>query len=525
MPTKYGTYGEVSSLPSEFVSSENVASGTSNPRNALSEQNFSSYPQIGDEQDSYQYPTSINGGHEISKIYPSQDLNDRKLSNIQQDSYDEKDADNEMQVLIQNESEKKSEENIRTASMANSIFNLSNAALGAGILGFPYAFKSGGMGAGLLISSIILLMASFTLHIITKICHKYNCSSYQVAVSMILGKKWKFLSEMVMMLYLIGALIIYLTVVGNCFQSPIQYYTVYFFHEDYFFTDRKFIISVLSIIFIFPLCLLKRISSLGFSSVLAFLAGIYLVGFAVITGIVKLATEGPAPNLNYAINLSLFADVFPQIFMAFPLIAFAFHCHVQLPPIYAELKNPSIVRGDIISVTTLIACNTLYMLVGIFGYLQHGQSTHDDFLLNYASSFLFANIGRLSIGINAIFSYPLNFFTVRLAIQTLFFGGVPLSTFWYYAFTVIMFILTLIGALFIPGISTAFGICGALGACSLMFVFPGLILFVDSKNNYKGSKFGKIFNMVLAIFFILFGVILALCGVTVTIVQIILPGK
>jgi len=411
----------------------------------------------------------------------------------------------------------------RTGGVGSSIFNLANAALGAGILAFPYAFKSCGLLLGVIITCVLVSLAAFTLHIVSYIAYQNRCNSYQEVIFSAFGRKGQLFSEFILLSYLTGACVVYLTVIGDCAQPAIVYYTNLFIEDaqDAIYTDRKFIISVLGALFVFPLCLLRKINKLGFTSILAILGCIYMVIFVMVKAFLYIHTQGMPDSIQLFVNPALHAGVIPEIFMAFPLIAFAFQCHVLMVPIFGELKRPSMLKADIIIGSSLTLCTVLYVLVGVFGYLTFGALTADDILLSYNHSDPLANLGRLAIGLTATFSFPITNFTCRLTIRSLFFKNKPFSDAQHYIVSTLFFIFCLLVALFVPGVGIAFGICGSLGATMLMFGFPALMML---KFGRKSPRFKYVW-IPLSVFFMLLSIVMSVCGFSVTMIKIFVPEE
>jgi sodium-coupled neutral amino acid transporter 7/8 len=283
------------------------------------------------------------------------------------------------------------------------------------------------------------------------------------------------------------------------------------------YADRRFVITLFSVLFVFPLICLKKVSLLSYTSGLAVLSSAYTCAFIVVQRIIILAKDGLPPSVNIAINPSF------QILGAFPIITFAFQCHIMLIPIYAELYNPTIGRMTIVIIAALGVCLSLEGTVAIFGYLSFGAATAGNILLNYPMKNIGAGVARVGMGFVAIFAYPMANFTARLTIRSLVFKRDPEFADWkFYTVTVLWFIMTLLIALFVPNISIVFGLTGSLGCTAVMFLFPGLILWVLARD-YSGIS--KVSSRLYAVFLLIFGMIVLLGGTFVSIMEIIFGVK
>jgi sodium-coupled neutral amino acid transporter 7/8 len=194
-----------------------------------------------------------------------------------------------------------------------------------------------------------------------------------------------------------------------------------------------------------------------------------------------------------------------------------------LIPIYAELYNPTIGRMTIVIIAALGVCLSLEGTVAIFGYLSFGAATAGNILLNYPMKNIGAGVARVGMGFVAIFAYPMANFTARLTIRSLVFKRDPEFADWkFYTVTVLWFIMTLLIALFVPNISIVFGLTGSLGCTAVMFLFPGLILWVLARD-YSGIS--KVSSRLYAVFLLIFGMIVLLGGTFVSIMEIIFGVK
>jgi solute carrier family 38 (sodium-coupled neutral amino acid transporter), member 11 len=277
----------------------------------------------------------------------------------------------------------------------------------------------------------------------------------------------------------------------------------YFFPKTII-SDRRFVLLAIAFFIVFPLICLKNVSMLTYTSSLGIFAIFYTCGFVIIRGIVLIDERGIGEKINFIVNPSF------QLLAALPMISFAFQCHIMLPPIYAELKDRSIWKMDIIILISYFLCIMLEGSVAIFGYITFGVFTFGNILLSFGMTNLFAGFSRFGMAMTATFAYPICNVTARLTIQSLFFDrDKDLSEMEFYSVTTIWFIMTLGIAIFVPNIQVGFGFTGALGCVAVMFVFPALMLWVLS-NDY--SPMLKIISKIYAVFLIVIGMIILIGG-------------
>jgi hypothetical protein len=158
-----------------------------------------------------------------------------------------------------------------------------------------------------------------------------------------------------------------------------------------------------------PLSLQTKLKRLEKFSSLGVLSIIFLVIAAVIHSIIHGNVIGSGTNsqeeaaTSAEVNSLLWPKSFVSMLQAFPIIIFAFSCQVNVCQIYEELKPASSsitdTSDDEPNVMTLlklkqqmmkqitrngiILCTTLYLLIGVFGFLDFTKTTTDDILINY----------------------------------------------------------------------------------------------------------------------------------------------
>jgi amino acid permease len=264
--------------------------------------------------------------------------------------------------------------------------------------------------------------------------------------------------------------------------------------------------SIVCIIIILPLAFFHKLKWLGFTSFLSIFSVAYTVSFVSIRGIMHLYTVGIGKDVKILVNPSW------EFFVTLPLFCFAFQCHIHASPIYYELKNKSLKKMSFIIVTSMFICFMIYSLVGVFGYLTFGNKIKGNIMGYYDLKDVFVTIGLLCIGVTVVLSYPIHSLTARQAIESLIFPE-GLHGIYYVIITLAIVFGSLGFALVIPGILQIFGLMGSIGSVSLMFIFPGLILW----------KLGdRWFWRILSVVLIIFGIAMGISGTAFTIMEMII---
>lgn len=204
-------------------------------------------------------------------------------------------------------------------------------------------------------------------------------------------------------------------------------------------------VLVVSVV-IFPLCLLRRMDSLKYTSVAAVACILAFTLAVVVTGVRALADPALRDTLfNDLItgrdggNASASAtrcrppssrpEVRPPgsavnyvpadhtVLNALPIVCFAFLCHMNAFPIYAELEGRSLARMRRVSRASMAVCAAVYLSSGLFGYAAFLGATQDNLMLDFATSgsalSLLMDALRVGFGVALVFSYPVVIYEAR----------------------------------------------------------------------------------------------------------------
>ena len=403
-----------------------------------------------------------------------------------------------------------------------------NAALGAGMLNFPYAFKLiGNIYWALGLQVVAIGFAFFGMIALAKGVDYQNendderlllqsennpenvPNSYEKVVQKITSKPISITTETCIILYTFGTCITFLVVIGDQIESSIPCT----------FLSNARIVGIIAIcpillLLLFPkdISFLKNVSVLGVVSV-------FLVAFLVVyrcfvpvepkhllmidwncrTGstLLKAASETSTPEFSSSLT---------GLLQGLPTIAFAYQCHISAVPIYATtLKNRTTKRWSYVLFIAFLLIFSINSTTGIFGYLHFKENTLPDILSNFNNKDPFVIIARSFMGLCMVGSYPLLAFCGRLSILNLvgrFIGDENQenndddqpSKLIFNSLTIIWVFSTTLIAIFLPDISSVISVIGNLAVCFMM-VFPGLVGFYVE----EGKKFRQVFAVMMVV--------------------------
>ncbi|MBZ3877346.1 Guanine nucleotide-binding protein G(i) subunit alpha-2 [Sciurus carolinensis] len=163
-----------------------------------------------------------------------------------------------------------------------------------------------------------------------------------------------------------------------------------------------------------------------------------------------------------------------------PIMAFAFVCHPEVLPIYTELKDPSKRKMQHISNLSIAVMYVMYFLAALFGYLTFYDGVESELLHTYSKVDPFDVLilcVRVAVLTAVTLTVPIVLFPVRRAIQQMLFQNQEFS--WLRHVLIATGLLTCINLLviFAPNILGIFGVIGATSAPCLIFIFPAIFYF------------------------------------------------
>jgi len=246
----------------------------------------------------------------------------------------------------------------QTASMKASVFNLVNSIVGGGVLALPFGFKQVGVFLGLILLCSIGTLSAYSAYLLVR-CRQMTLKlgverkpSYYNIVCVTFGTRGAKLVELFIVLLMLGACVGYIAIIGetlsNSFSGALGY-------EPWYTHAWVIQLSLLSFV-LFPLSMLSTVGALKYTSIIA-LCGIL---FLVVCIIVKFAS-----NFEEALQDEddKFIDYFnwgTNMFASIPIMTFAFSMHMQMFPVWQELKQPTPKRITNIVLAAIVICGVLY---------------------------------------------------------------------------------------------------------------------------------------------------------------------
>uniref|UniRef100_A0A8C9STF2 Solute carrier family 38 member 4 n=1 Tax=Scleropages formosus TaxID=113540 RepID=A0A8C9STF2_SCLFO len=365
-------------------------------------------------------------------------------------------------------------------SFGMSVFNLSNAIMGSGILGLSYAMANTGIVIFISLLFAVAILSLYSVHLLLMTAKEGGSLIYEKLGERAFGWPGKMAAFGCITMQNIGAMSSYLFIVKYELPEVIRAFLGLEEISGEWYLNGNYLVVFVSVGVIMPLALLKNIGYLGYTSGFSLSCMVFFLGVVMYK---KTQVPCPLPMLDHNSAHDADDDTCKPKFFVFnsqtvytmPILAFAFVCHPEVLPIYSELKDRSRRKMQNVSNLSIFAMLVMYMLSALFGYLTFYDSVEAELLHTFTKVYKFDTLlllVRLAVLTAVTLTVPIVLFPIRSSIVTLMFSGKEFS--WIRHMFIAACILTFNNLLviFVPTIRDIFGFIGASAATMLIFIMP-----------------------------------------------------
>nr|XP_006242344.1 sodium-coupled neutral amino acid symporter 2 isoform X1 [Rattus norvegicus] len=443
--------------------------------------------------------------------------------------YVDVDPENQNFLLESNLGKKKYETDFHpgTTSFGMSVFNLSNAIVGSGILGLSYAMANTGIALFIILLTFVSIFSLYSVHLLLKTANEGGSLLYEQLGHKAYGLAGKLAASGSITMQNIGAMSSYLFIVK--YELPLVIKALMNIEDTngLWYLNGDYLVLLVSFVLILPLSLLRNLGYLGYTSGLSLLCMIF---FLIVVGVVVFvcrkcilkALSGHPALLTSAIfccqvickkfqipcpvEVALMANetvngTFTQVALAalasnstaadtcrpryfifnsqtvyaVPILTFSFVCHPAVLPIYEELKSRSRRRMMNVSKISFFAMFLMYLLAALFGYLTFYEHVESELLHTYSAivgTDILLLVVRLAVLVAVTLTVPVVIFPIRSSVTHLLCPTKEFSWFRHSVITVTILAFTNLLVIFVPTIRDIFGFIGASAAAMLIFILP-----------------------------------------------------
>ncbi|XP_040298128.1 sodium-coupled neutral amino acid transporter 5 [Bufo bufo] len=372
-------------------------------------------------------------------------------------------------------------------SFGMSVFNLSNAIMGSGILGLAFAMSNTGIILFIILLILIALLSAYSIHLLLKCSGVVGIRAYEQLGHRAFGQPGKILAALIITIHNVGAMSSYLYIIKNELPLVIQAFLGLNEPTEDWYLNGKVLIIIVTIFIILPLALMKHLGYLGYTSGFSLCCMVFFLCAVIYkkTVISCPLKVNHTEHVVYTNGYNTTGDgctaksftINSQTAYAIPIIAFAFVCHPEVLPIYTELRRATKKRMQNVANISILAMFVMYLLTALFGYLTFYGEVDSDMLHTYNKVDPLDTLVlcvRLAVLVAVTLTVPVVLFPIRRAIQQLL---CPEQDFrWWRHVLIAVCLLTIVNLLviFIPNIKDIFGVIGSTSAPSLIFILPSI---------------------------------------------------
>lgn len=424
------------------------------------------------------------------------------------------------------------------------VFLTVNATLGAGLLNMPFAFKEGGgILPSLIMQILLLLLAMGGLLILTYCTNIAKVDSFQALVEYYCGSRAKSWASLAIFLYSFGCCLTFMIIIGDQIDRILaSTYGSDFCH--YWYMNRSFTMTAISVAFILPLSFSSSISFLKYPSYF----GVVVMTYVLLLAFFEWQHHDKFRSVEHDLSSKAFArhplgnmlflpqsphsifhalkhsvsSHYMEVVRVVPAICFAYQCHLSWIPTLDGMRNKSLSSISLIMtiVSSFLICFAAYTFISVFGLLTFGESIASDLMVNYDARKAGVLVAIVVIAFKTVTTYPVILFCARTAIDDalvkIFKIESPQHKEIYRRVLIVLlwFLSTLVFAIYVPDISSTINLVGGL-AILFIFFFPGVCLISATEVQRDClSSCSFIFLTAIGVFYVLIGAFIF--GVTLT---------
>lgn len=292
-------------------------------------------------------------------------------------------------------------------SMKNSVLALVNSVVGAGVLGFPFCFKTCGLTLAAVLVLITLIASEVSMHFLLLASQITERRSYEsLAFAALGGTIGQRAVEACIIVMNAGALVAFLNILCDVF-SLLAGSVVPPGAEP----SRTMTLVFVTLMCGIPVAAYSRnskILSLANRASMTFML-VFCLAVSFMALFPLSSPSSPSSNSN---NKVVWWDN-QGILVSFPVIVYGFTAHQILFSILSSLRSPNLKQMTTVVQKSMYISSAIYLIVGACGYLAFGHRTSGDILRNLGGSsvgtfrFVVERILKIGYGMTVLLTMPL----------------------------------------------------------------------------------------------------------------------
>lgn len=383
------------------------------------------------------------------------------------------------------------EQGIQGTSPTQIVFNVVKGIVGEGMLSLPAGIAAGtGLAVGCLITAAFGVLLAYTFSTMGRVCHETGAKTHKECAAAVRGPGLAQLGAIVIMCKTAFTCIAYAMVIGQSYSRIFE-----FFGLHGWFVTRQFVLVVIVVVILAPLCLQRDLSILSYTSlfgilcefsVLVFMQYRFLDGsyapngqyYQIIPS--ENRVDFGEPNYPHEWNVTL------TTFVLLASLSTAFIAHYNAPKFYIQMRRRSPRRFTrVVAVAFAIAFGIFVWAMSV-GYLTFGAHANGNILNNYSDTDPGAAMARIAIGFAVMFGFPLSFTALRdSTIST--FNLRPEKKRHFLLVTVLLLVVITACGAYLDDLGLLNALGGAIFGSFITLIFPALLMFFLAQKMLSGE--------------------------------------
>lgn len=397
-----------------------------------------------------------------------------------EESPSQSDADNSSVLSLPAARDEGQEKPAHTSQLAT-LFIIVNVTIGAGLLAMPFATNAAGLVSSIMVQLIFLCLIVITCIMCIELTFKSDSLSYHEIVQKHCHPSLYYLTQVSIFLITFGTAVAFIVTIGD--QSDRVFASLY---DSTFcsawYLDRRFIMTMVTLFLIEPLCSARTVDFLKYASFL----GIIAIGFifaVVVKNFVQL--DKSPPGINF------YPTSWTDISGILPVYCLSYQCHLSLVPTVATTQRRNKNKTFITITAAMVTVFLVYSTISVLAVLTFGATIKKDLTESFPGKgwITLATVGI--VGVKCALTLPAAYLPARLSLVDILsskyerFAALsePVKRI---GVTMVFLDASLVLAIYMPDILAVVNLLGVL-AVMLIFTIPALA-YIDLVNQNRSAK-------------------------------------
>lgn len=294
------------------------------------------------------------------------------------------------------------------SSVWGASFNFVNSIVGAGIIGIPFAIQQCGFIPGMLLLLLVAYLINRSVVMLVECGMRAGKFDLESLAEHLLGPAGYYLAVTSMMLFAYGGMTAYLVILGDTLPVVAD-----FLFGPSFLSQRRASIGFFSTLIVLPLCLMRDLSSLSWTSFLSIFADAVLIVIILVSAAsaTKEQSEHFQPDDLGQMGITLFAGL--------GTMSFAFVCQHNSFLVFKSLRQPTLANWKQVAGISLSIAYALCLALGLIGFFAFYPYVEGDLLNNFPASYASVAVARALLAVSMLLTYPMECYVARHCVHSL----------------------------------------------------------------------------------------------------------